>query len=48
MVNHSRNLKNVIFSMTPNDHIPYVDPFGVHSKYNDCCPDKLDLLKRLF
>jgi hypothetical protein len=48
MVRHSKNLKNVIFSMTPNDHIPYVDPFGVHSKYNDCCPDRLDLLKRLF
>jgi len=48
MINHSKRLKNIIFSITQNDYIPYIDPFVILSKYNDECPDKLDLLKRLF
>lgn len=47
MISHSKWLKNIIYSITTNDHIPYVDPFVAHSRYNDQCPDKLDLLKRL-
>ncbi|MAG37986.1 hypothetical protein CMI45_01195 [Candidatus Pacearchaeota archaeon] len=47
MKNHSKWLKNIIYSITPSGHIPYIDPFVAHSKYNDQCPDKLDLLKRI-
>jgi len=40
-------LKKDVFSITQNKYIGHIDPFIAYSKYNDKCPDKLDILKRL-
>jgi len=38
---------NRLFSITSDSNLKHVDQFSICAKYNDKCPNKMDLMKRL-
>ncbi|MAG27493.1 hypothetical protein CMI47_18320 [Candidatus Pacearchaeota archaeon] len=46
-VDKKRKVNNKILSMDNEDCKNSIDPFVAYSKYNDLCPDRLDIMKRL-